>query len=57
MEMIPFPISTYNTDRKDHDILTLLMLLMQQNKYPVFVASASYAKLYGDKAAMIAALN
>jgi hypothetical protein len=50
-EMVPFLISTYNTDRKDHDILTLLMLLMQQNKYPVFVTSASYTKLYGDKAA------
>ncbi|SIO12906.1 hypothetical protein [Chitinophaga niabensis] len=50
-EMVPFLISTYNTDRKDHDILTVLMLLMEQNKYPVFVASASYAKLYGKDAA------
>lgn len=50
-EMIPFLISTYNTDKKDRDILTVLMLLMQQNKYPVFLSSASYAKLYGERAA------
>jgi len=49
-EMIPFLINTYQTDRKDHDILTLLMLLMEQNKYQPFVSSASYAKLYGKNA-------
>ena len=49
-EMIPFLISTYNTDRKDHDILTVLMLLMEKNKYPDFVASASYKKLYSSDA-------
>jgi hypothetical protein len=48
-EMIPLLISTYNTDKKDHDILTLLMLLMLNNKYQPFMVSASYKKLYADK--------
>jgi len=48
-EMIPLLISTYNTDKKDHDILTLLMLLMLDNKYPPFMSSASYTKLYAGK--------
>ena len=48
-EMIPLLISTYNTDKKDHDILTLLMLLMLNNKYPAFMSSASYTKLYASK--------
>jgi hypothetical protein len=48
-EMIPLLISTYNIDKKDHDILTVLMLLMLNNKYPPFMQSASYTKLYADK--------
>jgi len=48
-EMIPLLISTYNTDKKDHDILTLLMLLMLNNKYPPFMSSVSYTKLYANK--------
>lgn len=47
-EMISFLIKTYNAQRKDHDILSLLMLLMKENKYEPFLASASYKKLYGD---------
>lgn len=48
-EMIPLLISTYNIEKKDHDVLTLLMLLMLNNKYQPFMASASYRKLYADK--------
>ncbi|MFT3936761.1 MAG: hypothetical protein QM726_24260 [Chitinophagaceae bacterium] len=48
-EMIPFLISTYMVAKKDHDILTVLMLLMSQNKYLPFVSSASYKKLYSDE--------
>ncbi len=48
-EMIPFLIKTYNTNKKDHDILTVLMLLMKENKYEPFVSSASYKKLYGTE--------
>ncbi len=48
-EMIPLLISTYNKDHKDHDILTLLMILMKNNEYPAFVSSTSYKKLYADE--------
>jgi hypothetical protein len=47
--MIPFLIDTYNLQKKDHDILTVLMLLMKNNKYPPFVGSLSYSKLYAGK--------
>lgn len=46
-ELIPFLITTYKQDHKDYDILTVLMLLMEKNKYQPFVQSASYTKLYG----------
>jgi hypothetical protein len=48
-EMIPFLIDTYNRDKKDHDILTVLMLLMRDNSYEPFTGSLSYKKLYADK--------
>ncbi|MBN9381977.1 MAG: hypothetical protein J0H74_14515 [Chitinophagaceae bacterium] len=48
-EMIPLLISTYNIEKKDHDLLTVLMLLMLNNKYQPFLASVSYKKLYADK--------
>jgi hypothetical protein len=47
-EMIPFLIKTYNTGKKDHDILTVLLLLMKNNAYQPLLTSASYPKLYGD---------
>jgi hypothetical protein len=47
-EMIPFLIKTYTTTKKDHDILTVFMLLMKENKYAPFLSSASCKKLYGD---------
>lgn len=47
--MIPFLISTYNLQKKDHDILTVLILLMKNNKYPPFMGSVSYSKLYAGK--------
>ena len=50
-EMIPFLIQTYNATKKDHDILTVLLLLMKQNKYQPFMVSASYKKLYRDEEA------
>jgi hypothetical protein len=49
MSMIPLLIDMYNLQKKDHDILTVLMLLMRDNKYPPFMASASYTKLYAGK--------
>jgi hypothetical protein len=50
IDMIPFLVSTYNTDRKDRDILTVLMLLMEHNKYEPFMSSTSHTKLYAEGA-------
>lgn len=47
-EAIPFLISIYNKQQKDYDILTLLMLLMKENKYEPFLNSALYKKFYGE---------
>ena len=47
--MIPLLIDMYNLQKKDHDILTVLMLLMRNNKYPPFMESLSYKKLYEGK--------
>jgi hypothetical protein len=47
--MIPLLIATYNLQKKDHDILTVLNLLMKKNQYPPFMSSATYAKLYANK--------
>jgi len=48
-EMVPALIKTYTATKKDHDILTILMLLMKNNKYKPFLTSMSYKKLYGDE--------
>lgn len=48
-EMIPFLIETYKSNKKDRDILTLLMLLMRWNKYEPFASSAQYKTLYSDE--------
>jgi hypothetical protein len=47
--MIPFLVEFYNRDHKDLDILTVLLNLMRYAKYPPFISSPSYAKLYGPK--------
>ncbi|MBC8987019.1 hypothetical protein H9X96_14695 [Pedobacter sp. N36a] len=47
-EVIPVLINVYKTDRKDHDILTVLIQLMKKNDYQPFMTSASYLKLYGN---------
>ena len=49
VEMIPFLISTYNKQKKDGDILTLLNLLMLENKYDPFLKSATHNKLYTEE--------
>lgn len=46
VEFIPFIIDFYKQQRKDHDLLTLLNLLMKENKYAPFISSATYKKLY-----------
>lgn len=57
LEMIPFLIDFYKKDHKDHDILTVLLLLMKGAKYEPFVKSASYIKLYGEKVSYTAFLQ
>ena len=47
-ELIPDLIAVYKIKRKDHDILTALMILMKEGQYPDFINSASFTKLYGE---------
>lgn len=47
-EMIPFIVETYNIEKKDHDILTVLLLLIKKNQYKPFLESTGYKKLYGN---------
>jgi hypothetical protein len=47
-EVIPDLVAVYKNDRKDHDILTLLMLLMKEGNYEPFMKSSSHEKLYGE---------
>jgi hypothetical protein len=49
-ELIPDLISIYSRSRKDHDILTVLMLLMKEGKYKPFLASSTFTKFYGENA-------
>jgi hypothetical protein len=47
-ELIPDLIAVYKIKKKDHDILSLMMLMMKEGKFPEFENSASYSKLYGE---------
>ena len=49
-EMIPVLINTYNISKKDHDILTVLMILMKDHNYDPFLKSTSFGKLYANDA-------
>jgi hypothetical protein len=57
VEMIPFLVEFYNRDHKDRDILTVLLILMDYVKYPPFMSSPSYAKLYGPNSEYYAFLQ
>jgi hypothetical protein len=48
-ELIPLLVKTYSSSKKDNDILTLLMMLMNDNKYDPFLKSTACKKLYGDQ--------
>lgn len=50
VELIPDLITVYKYKNKDHDILTVLMLLMKEGKYGEFEKSTSFTKLYGEDA-------
>jgi len=56
-ELTPDLVAVYNRDHKDHDVLTVLMILMKENKYGPFLASPSFKKLYGDNASYQSFLN
>ena len=45
VSMIPLLISVYKL-QKDHDILTVLMLLMKRDNYAPFMSSVDYNKVY-----------
>ncbi|ERJ60077.1 hypothetical protein M472_15035 [Sphingobacterium paucimobilis HER1398] len=47
-EMIPFIITYFESNKKDKDALTLLLLLMKKGEYEEFLKSTSYRKLYGQ---------
>jgi hypothetical protein len=49
-DVIPDLITVYKADRKDHDILTVLMFLMKEGAYEPFVKSTSHEKLFGESA-------
>ncbi|MDR1877920.1 MAG: hypothetical protein LBQ84_09905 [Flavobacteriaceae bacterium] len=49
VEMVPFLIEFYSKSKKDKDILTLLMLLMKNNKYAPFLRSTIYRELYDEE--------
>ena len=57
-EMIPDIIATYRAGKiKDHDLLTVLMILMKDNEYEPFLLSGSYKKLYAEETSYQSYLN
>ena len=48
-ELIPTICDVYKKKRYDHDILSVLMILMKDGKFAPFMESASYKKLYADE--------
>lgn len=49
-ELFPFFISTYQKDRKDRDILSLMMVMMNEDNFVPFQDWEAYPKLYGTNA-------
>jgi hypothetical protein len=49
VELIPTICEVYKQKRYDHDILSMLMILMKEGKFKPFMDSASYKKLYADE--------
>lgn len=50
LKLIPLIITTYKFNRNDHDMLTMLMLLMKKNGYNKFTATTLYNTLYNSAA-------
>lgn len=51
VELIPTICDVYKQKRYDHDILSMLMIMMKEGKFQPFLDSQSYKKLYADEAA------
>jgi hypothetical protein len=47
VELIPDLTQLFNKQKKDFDILTVMMLLMEKHNFGPFVTSATHKKLYG----------
>lgn len=50
VELIPDLCAFYKKKRYDHDILSVLMILMKEGKYEPFLKSQSFKKLYSEEA-------
>ena len=48
-ELIPTMCEVCKRKRYDHDILSVMMILMKEGKFKPFLESASYKKLYADE--------
>ncbi|SHL46345.1 hypothetical protein SAMN05444266_103414 [Chitinophaga jiangningensis] len=57
VQMIPFLADFFKKDKKDLDILTVFLQLMEQNKYAPFMQSSSWKKLYSENASYEAYLD
>lgn len=50
VELIPDIVAKYRVDRKDHDLLTTLNMLMLNGKYAPFMKSPMFTTFYSDSA-------
>lgn len=53
-ELIPDLVSLYKRDKKDHDILSTMMILMNDGNYAPFQKSQVGQKLFGENASYMA---
>lgn len=56
VELIPHLVGVYNRTRADHDILTVVMILMKDGKYQPFLASSIHKRLFGENTSFQASL-
>lgn len=57
VELIPDLADVYKRTRTDHDILTVMMILMKDGKYRPFLTTPIYGKLFGDNAGYAASIS
>ena len=49
-KIVPDLLAAYQADSRDHDILTLLMILMKEGNFQAFKSSKIYEDFYGENA-------